>query len=201
MVEPTCEDRAAAGGTTATAGGGADATTADGTAVQGWMRYASVSHSPGADIRGWHGKMVLCRDTSTGQMVAVKLQRSDKHEACREEIRAKAFRAMCHPNVACLLDEFVEGQYICHVHTLADATLYHYVASRHFHYVPFANANKIAGQIAAGLSFLHSLDGGPVTHGDLSDKNILLDGDRLDVCRGSHVTLTLGHVGAILRAL
>ena len=136
--------------------------------------------------------MVLCRDTSTGQMVAVKLQRSDKHEACREEIRAKAFRAMRHPNIACLLDTFVDGPFVCHVHALADTTLHHYVASRHFFYIPFDTANKIAGAIAAGLSFLHSFDSGPITHGDLSDRNILLDGAGLDVCGGScaqpHVT-------------
>ena len=193
MGGPTHEERAAAGG--------AAATTAGGTAVQGRERYAYVSHSPGADIRGGHGKMQLRRDTFTGQMVAVKLQRSDKREAFHEEICGKAFRAMHHPNIDRLLDEFIEGKYIGHVHALADTTLYHYLTNIHFAYVPFGEANKIAGQIAAGLSFLHGLEGGPVTHGDLSDKNILLVGDHLDVCRGSHVTLTLGHVGAILRAL
>ena len=180
MGEATREERAAA------------ATTAGGTAVQGRMRYAAVAHSPGSDIRGGHGKMVLRRDTSTGEMVAVKMQRSVKHEAFREEICAKAFRAMHHPNVDRILDEFVEGPYICHVHALADTTLYHYVITKSFHYVPFGEANKIAGQIAAGLSFLHSLDGGPLAHGDLSDKNILLHGHGLDVCGGScaqpHVT-------------
>ena len=175
-----------------------DRGTAGVTAAHGWMRYVAVSHSPGADIKGGHGKIVMCRDVSTGQMVAVKMQRADKQEALREGICAKAFRAMHHPNIARFLDMFVDGHFVCHVHALADTTLHHYVASRHFSYIPFDTANQIAGTIAAGLSFLHSLDGGPVAHGDLSDKNILLDGAGLDVWGGSCTQPHVAH-GAHLK--
>ena len=72
----------------------------------------------------------MCRDTSTGQLVAVKkMQQVTKQEAVREEICAKSFRAMHHPNIECLLDSFIDGELVCHVHALADTTLHDYVAS------------------------------------------------------------------------
>ena len=163
------EDRAAAGGT----------------AAHGWMHYKPVQLSPGADIAGGHGRITMCQEVTTAKMMVVKRQRADKHEALREEICAKAFRAMHHPNIAGILDTFVDGDDVCHVHRRADTTLDDFLPAYHFSYVPFDTANKIAGAIAAGVSFLHSLEGGPVTHGDLSDKNILLHGAGLDVGGGS----------------
>ena len=134
----------------------------------------------------------MCREASAAQLVVVKRQAATKDEALREEVCGRAMRAMCHPNVARLLDSFIDKGYICHVHELADSTLHHYVHSRHFSYIPYDVASKIAGEIAAGLSFLHNLPGGPVTHGDLSDKNILLYGAGLEPGGGVVHTTTCG---------
>ena len=139
-------------------------------------RYC-VEHSLG---KGSFGRVIQCRDTLDGRLVAVKIIKSKKAFFKQAQVELRILQSLQpeaeRQNIVLLLDSFMHRNHQCIVFELLSINLYELIRNTRFAGVTLLLVAKFAFQLLTTLSYLTSAARGErrVIHCDIKPENILL---------------------------
>uniref|UniRef100_A0A3P9BYG5 Protein kinase domain-containing protein n=1 Tax=Maylandia zebra TaxID=106582 RepID=A0A3P9BYG5_9CICH len=125
---------------------------------------------------GGFGIVAKCRDTTTNQAVAIKVNKSDPDilQQAHVEIFILEQLRRLDPDAANIVQWngfFHDGQRVCLKFELLDQCLWDYIGDRNKQGLPISEVRPILGQITNALSHLSSVG---IVHADLKPGNIMV---------------------------
>lgn len=121
---------------------------------------------------GCYGEVFEATGYRGNLTIAVKLIKFSKHSEAKTVGEAKLHARLDHPNIVKLYEFFLrEGQLFMCMELAAGKILERYVMEKRK--LSGTEADEIIAQLLSAIRYLHSQD---VTHGDIHERNVIVDG-------------------------